>query len=328
MLKRTCEFCQVKYEQWKKNPIRFVAMTGYSMEQFGQLLPYFKEAHDTYVSRYQMNGKRRKGIRKFVMYANSPLPSVEERLAFILSYLKLNPLQEQHADLFDMQQKQCYEFVHGLRTILDQALELASAVPAQTNSGLQDKLTEMSAALIEQATTTCVHLLHDATERDIPRPQDDQSQQEHYSGKKKKHTVKNGVVTTLLCLILFVSPTVAGSTHDKRIADHYYSIPQGCTLWQDCGYQGYHPQGVDIHQPKKKPRTTELTKEQKELNRYISSFRVRVEHAIGSVKRYRIVKDECRLRKNNFVDKVFLCCAALHNFRILQQPFNYKIKMT
>jgi hypothetical protein len=71
-----------------------------------------------------------------------------------------------------------------------------------------------------------------------------------------------------------------------------------------------------------------LTKEQKELNRYISSFRVRVEHAIGSVKRYRIVKEECRLRKNHFVDKVFLCCAALHNFRILRQPFNYKIKMT
>src|SRR5436305_10777411 len=116
---RTCEFCRVKYEQWKKNPIRFVALTGYTVEQFQQPLPYFKEAHDTYLSRYQMNGKRRKGIRKFVLYANSPLPGMEERLVFILSYLKLNPLQEQHADAFDMQQKQCYEFVHGLNTILD-----------------------------------------------------------------------------------------------------------------------------------------------------------------------------------------------------------------
>lgn len=319
----------MKYEQWKKNPPRFVAMTGYSIAQFDELLPYFQEAHDVYLSRYQMNGKRRKGARRFVLYANSPLPSVEERLTFILSYLKLNPLQQQHADAFDMEQKQCYEFVHGLKTILDQALELACVVPTQTNTALQDKVNELSAAATQQDQgATSLHLLQDATERDIPRPQDEHSRQEHYSGKKKKHTVKNAVVTTMLCLILFVSPTVAGSTHDKRIADRCYRIPQGCTLWQDSGYQGYHPEGVEIRQPKKKPRTRELTQEQKELNRYISSFRVRVEHAICSVKRYRIVKDECRLRKNHFVDKVFLSCAALHNFRILRQPFLYKINLT
>ena len=125
-------------------------MTGYPVERFGELLPYFKEAHDQYLSRHQLNGKRRKGARRFVLYANSPLSAVEERLVFILSYRKLNPLQEQHADLFDMQQKQCYEFVHGLRIILDQGLELASAVPAQTNTGLSDKLAEMSAAALQQ----------------------------------------------------------------------------------------------------------------------------------------------------------------------------------
>src|SRR4051794_29597312 len=155
------ELCGVKYEQWKKNPIRFVAMTGYTVERFGELLPYFKEIHDQYLSHYHLNGKRRKGTRRFVLYANSPLPSIEERLAFILSYLKLNPLQEQHADLFSMQQKQCYEFVHGLKTILDQVLELAGAVPAQNNSELQDKLTEMSAAAMQQDNCTMpVHLLH------------------------------------------------------------------------------------------------------------------------------------------------------------------------
>jgi hypothetical protein len=199
---------------------------------------------------------------------------VEERLVFILSYRKLNPLQEQHADLFDMQQKQCYEFVHGLKIILDQGLELASAVPAQTNTGLSDKLAEMSAAALQQDNgATPVPLLHDATERDIPRPQDDQCQQDNYRGKKKKHPVKNAVVTTMLCLILFVSPTLAGSTHDKCLADRCYSIPQGFTLWQDSRYQRYRPEGVSIRQPKKKPRTREMTRAQKELNRYISSFR-------------------------------------------------------
>ena len=313
----------MKYEQWLKNPTRFVAMTGYLPERFYELLPFFKEAHDEYLSKYQMNGKLRKGIRKFILYANSPLPCIEERLAFMLSYLKLNPLQEQHADTFDMQQKQCNAYVHGLKTILDKALHLACAVPAQSDEALQSQLCAISLPAPQS-----VNLLHDGVERAIPRPVDEQSQHENYSGKKKRHTVKNALISTMLCLILFVSATVAGSLHDKKIAEQHYRIPKGFTLWQDSGYQGYKPEGVDVRQPAKKPRTRELSREQKERNRFIASFRVRVEHAICSVKRYRIVKEQCRLRKNGFVDKVFLSCAALHNFRILNQPFNYKIKMT
>ncbi|MDR1887298.1 MAG: transposase family protein [Prevotellaceae bacterium] len=60
----------------------------------------------------------------------------------------------------------------------------------------------------------------------------------------------------------------------------------------------------------------------------MSSFGVRVEHATGSVKRCRIVKDECRLRKNNFVDNIFLTCAALHNFRLKDKPFQYENNLT
>ncbi|MDR0605384.1 MAG: transposase family protein [Bacteroidales bacterium] len=77
----------------------------------------------------------------------------------------------------------------------------------------------------------------------------------------------------------------------------------------------------------KKPEGKELTKEQKIFNRDIAVGRVRVEHVIGSAKR-RIVKDECRLRKNLFVNHVFHTCAALHNFRIAHKPFNYKFKLT
>lgn len=58
-------------------------------------------------------------------------------------------------------------------------------------------------------------LLHDGIEREIPRPVDADVQEEQYSGKKKRHTVKNAVVITASCLILFVSQTVCGKTHDK-----------------------------------------------------------------------------------------------------------------
>jgi len=90
-------------------------------------------------------------------------------------------------------------------------------------------------------------------------------------------------------------------------------IPSGCI--KDTGYQGYQPDGVVVFQPIKKPKGRKLTKEEKKYNRKISSFRVRVEHAIGSVKRMRNVKDECN-RAANFVHRIFRICAAMHNFRI------------
>lgn len=83
------------YQKWIKNPVRFIAMTGYSIEQFSMLLPYFEKAHQHYFSRYDLKGKKKKEFRKFVIYSNSPLPTVADRLAFMLSFKKLNPIQEQ-----------------------------------------------------------------------------------------------------------------------------------------------------------------------------------------------------------------------------------------
>lgn len=306
----------MKYEQWIKNPSRFLAMTGYTIENFEKLLPYFIDSHDSYLSKHNLDGSRRSGFREYVIYKNSPLLTHTERLAFILSYLKLNPLQEAHADLFSMQQKQCNEFIHGLKTILDLTLCQLSMIPAITDAELQEKLVAMG-------DEDDKNLFHDGTEREIPRPVDEEAQSNNYSGKKKKHTVKNAIITTITCFVLFLSPTVNGKMHDKKIADTFYTIQKGFTLWQDTGYQGFKPDGVDIKQPIKKPKGKELSDEQKEYNRLISQVRVRVEHAIGSIKRFRIVKDECRLRKNNFVYSILHTCAALHNFRISQKQFIY-----
>jgi hypothetical protein len=149
-------------------------------------------------------------------------------------------------------------------------------------------------------------------------------QKENYSGKEKKHTLKNAIIITATWLILFVSPSVFGKTHDKKIADTMYSsFLSPCVLYQDTGYQGFRPEGVTVMQPVKKTKGGMPTREEKEYNRKISSFRVRVEHAIGSIKRMRIVKDECRLRANYFVQRIFKTCAALHNFRIKLNPWRY-----
>ena len=55
----------------------------------------------------------------------------------------------------------------------------------------------------------------------------------------------------------------------------------------------------------------------------LSSLRIRVEHAIGGVKRYRIVKDKIRNWKREFKDSVFETCCGLHNFRLKFRPWRY-----
>jgi hypothetical protein len=115
-----------------------------------------------------------------------------------------------------------------------------------------------------------------------------------------------------------------GKKHDKKIADEtQLHLPTGSLLYQDTGFQGFSLKNVTIFQPKKKPRGKELTPEEKEGNRQLSAVRIRVEHAIGGAKRYRIVKDPLRNRKNNFCDQVMVTCSALHNFLLNFRPWNY-----
>jgi hypothetical protein len=57
---------------------------------------------------------------------------------------------------------------------------------------------------------------------EIPRPVDEDAQKEKYSGKKKKHTVKNAVIISCCRMVLFVSQTCHGSVHDRKIG----------TLWK------------------------------------------------------------------------------------------------
>ena len=165
---------------------------------------------------------------------------------------------------------------------------------------------------------------HDGTERPIQRPKDPEEQQEYYSGKKKCHTLKNLLVITETCQIGFLSHTSEGKASDKSLAElSGYTLPPGSCLYQDKGFQGFCLQDVTIVQPKKKPPGGELTPPEKATNRRISSIRIRIEHVIGGVKRYRIVKDTIRLLKDGLRDAVMETCCGLHNFRLQYRPWHY-----
>lgn len=117
--------------------------------------------------------------------------------------------------------------------------------------------------------------------------------------------------------IVWLSRTFDGHIHDKKICDAQpLKLPSGISLWQDTGFLGHKPKNVNVIMPTKKPRGKDLSETQKQENRNISRFRIKVEHAIGSVKICRIVKDRFRCWKFGFDDLVMVLACGLHNFRI------------
>ena len=58
-------------------------------------------------------------------------------------------------------------------------------------------------------------------------------------------------------------------------------------------------------------------------NRRIASAKMRIEHTIGSIRRYRIVNDTMRYRRDGVRDLVMHIACALHNLRLRYRPWHY-----
>jgi len=301
-----------RYQDIEQNGQKFLSLTAYTVAEFQALLPYFVERFLAHVAVYTLEGKVRKN-RRYVEYANSPLPTMEDKLLFALIYMKTNNLQTVQGELFTMHQPEACHWIHLLVPLVNQALAACGELPARTMAEL------------EIAPGSSNVFFHDGTERPILRPTDAQMQQSYYSGKKKTHTVKNDVIGNEECKIIFLTDTVEGKKHDKKLADEAdYSLPDGSVLFQDTGFQGFSLDNVTILQPKKKPRGRELSAWDKALNRTLSAIRIRIEHMINGVKRYRIVKDKIRNWKPGFRDLVLETCCGLHNFRLRFRPWRYQ----
>jgi DDE superfamily endonuclease len=134
--------------------------------------------------------------------------------------------------------------------------------------------------------------------------------------------VKKVLLVNALLLILFLSDTYGGRTHDKPMADATpYPLPAGSRLLQDLGFLAFTLPQVAILMPRKKPRGGELSLEQERANQALHQRRLRIEHVNSSVKRCRMVKDRLRLWKAGVRDLVMELCCALHNFRVRLHPW-------
>src|SRR5262249_1054995 len=116
------------------------AMTGLTQPEFSALLAHFEHAFLTYMADHSIDGHPRTSHR-YSTYDTSPLPTMADKLLFILTYLKQNPIQEVQGQLFGMSQSNANKWIHLLHTVLNQALAQQELLPARTAGELAMLLT-------------------------------------------------------------------------------------------------------------------------------------------------------------------------------------------
>jgi hypothetical protein len=123
------------YEEVTQRAGSLRAMTGLTEQEFQALLPHFEHALAAYRQDRTIDGQPRTS-RRYSPYDNCPLPMMADKLLFILTYLKQNPIQEVQGQLFGMSQSNANKWIHLLHAVLNHALASQELLPARTADDL------------------------------------------------------------------------------------------------------------------------------------------------------------------------------------------------
>ena len=130
---------RLRYADLIRNPMDVLDMTSLTPDEFQILVPPFEAAFQAHMADWRLDGKPRTA-RRFTTYQNCPLPTPEDRLLFILVYLKTNPLQVAHGILFGLPQGKTNQWIHVLLPVLRAALRQLGDAPTRSIGDLAQRL--------------------------------------------------------------------------------------------------------------------------------------------------------------------------------------------
>jgi Helix-turn-helix of DDE superfamily endonuclease len=129
----------VQFADLQSRPTEFLDFTSLTLDEFQQLVPPFEGAFQAHMAVWRLDGKPRTA-RQFSVYKNCPLPTPEDRLLFILVYLKTYALQVVQGRLFGMGQSKANQWIHVLLPVLLAALRALGDAPARSLTALAQRL--------------------------------------------------------------------------------------------------------------------------------------------------------------------------------------------
>ncbi|HKA55213.1 MAG TPA: transposase family protein [Candidatus Binatia bacterium] len=130
---------RVRFTDVQSRPTEFLDFTSLTLEEFQQLVPPFEAVFHAHMAAWRLDGKPRTA-RRFAVYKNCPLPTPEDRLFFILTYLKTYSLQVVQGRLFGMGQSKANQWIHVLLPALLAALHTLGDAPVRSLTALAQRL--------------------------------------------------------------------------------------------------------------------------------------------------------------------------------------------
>jgi hypothetical protein len=129
----------LSYAEVSRKELRFLDLTSLTVEEFQKILPVFEENFRERMKNFRLDGKPRVG-REYRTYVNCPLLMPEDRLFFILVYMKDNPLQVLQGQMFGMPQNKANQWIHTLLPVLLATMRSLGDAPARSLEELVKRL--------------------------------------------------------------------------------------------------------------------------------------------------------------------------------------------
>src|SRR5881409_2741410 len=137
--KEAPQMANIGFTDVQARPSEFLDLTSVTPDEFQQLVPPFETAFQAHLAVWRLDGKPRTA-RQFAVYTNCPLPTPEDRLLFILAYIKTYSLQVVQGRLFSMGQSKANQWIHVLLPVLLAALRTLGDAPARSLTALAQRL--------------------------------------------------------------------------------------------------------------------------------------------------------------------------------------------
>jgi hypothetical protein len=129
----------LRFADLQTRPTEVLDLTSLTVAEFQQLVPPFEAAFQAHTAEWRLDGRPRTA-RRYTTYQNCPLPTPEDRLLFILVYVKTYPLQVVQGRLFRMGQSKAHQWIRVLLVVLRAALHALGDAPTRSVTELAKRL--------------------------------------------------------------------------------------------------------------------------------------------------------------------------------------------
>jgi Helix-turn-helix of DDE superfamily endonuclease len=129
----------LRFTDLETRPTEVLDLTSLTLDEIRPLVPPFEAAFQAHMAQWRLDGRPRTA-RRYPTYTNCPLPTPEDRLLFILVYLKTYALHVVQGRLFGMGQSQAHQWIHVLLVVVRATLRGLGEAPTRSVTELAQRL--------------------------------------------------------------------------------------------------------------------------------------------------------------------------------------------